>query len=224
MDFYVDFNDRKRTAVVRPGTRPPKPRPGAPLIAALVDRSGSMQACRAEMERGLNAFVRDQAAGADVMLYEFDHVMTEVWPMQPIESAPRYQLEPRGGTSLYDSLGEFMAIVGDELAEEDVYRPVCVVVVTDGEDTTSKEWTYQSVADQIAYWRDGYRWQFIFLGANVDAVATAASMGIPEQTALTFDVRSAKATYAALSATVSDWRAAKPAGFTEQDRRKALGQ
>lgn len=200
---------------------------GAPLIAALVDRSGSMQSCRAAMEDGLNGFIADQAGrpgGAAVTLAQFDTTYENVWPVQDIAGAPRYALVPRGQTAMLDAVGEFITETADALGDDTEWRKVICVIVTDGMENASKEWTRDAVADLIYYWRESYRWEFIFLGANIDAVKTANTFGIPEDSALTFDTKHAKQTYQVLGKTVTAIRDSKPAGFTEQDRRKALGQ
>jgi hypothetical protein len=202
-------------------------RQGATLIAALVDRSGSMAMCLAPMETGLNDFVRDQAGlpgGAAITLAQFDTVYELVWPMQDIAGAPRYKLQPRGQTAMLDAIGEFITEIADQLGDDTEWRKVVCVIVTDGAENASKEWTRDAITDLIAYWRDSYQWEFVFLGANIDAVATAESFGIPKDSALTFDVKHTKASCALLTKHVGTLRAGRPAGFTEQDRRKALGQ
>jgi uncharacterized protein YegL len=200
---------------------------GATLIGVLVDRSGSMAECLAGSQEGLNAFIREQASrpgGADVTLAQFDHVFEEVWPLMPIEKAPQYYLMPRGGTALHDAIGEFISSIGEQLASDPTYRPVVIAILTDGDENSSKEWTKDTVRAQIAYWREYYGWRFIFLGANIDAVFEGEKLGIPKELAMTYDTRSAKQTYSLLSKVVTDIRAGNDAEFTEQDRRKALGQ
>jgi hypothetical protein len=203
----------------------PDVKPGAPLIGILCDRSGSMAACLDEMQSGLNEFVREQAAqpgDAAVMLSQFDTMYETVWPMQPARTAPYYRLSPRGRTALLDAIGEFVGDISDTLGDDEQYRPVICCIVTDGAENASKEWTRQAVADTIAYWRDNYDWQFVFLGANIDAVVTAGTFGIPAEHALTFNTKRGKRSYALLSEHVNTLRAGHDAAFTEQQRRKAI--
>jgi len=202
-------------------------RQGATLIAALVDRSGSMSICRTEMEAGLNAFIDDQRAipgGAAVTLAQFDTEYEQVWPVQDIAGAPHYVLKPRGGTALYDAMGEFINDTSDALGNDTEYRKVVCVVVTDGDENGSKEWTKDAISDLIYYWRENYHWEFIFLGAGFDAVKMAEGFGVPKDSALKFDTKHARASYQVLSKHVGTLRAGKPAEFTTDDRRKALGQ
>ena len=221
-DDFTALPRSDRTATNNSGQLVPA-RQGDTLIAALVDRSGSMGTCRAPMEDGLNGFIADQP-GAAVMLAQFDDFYELVWPLQAIEGAGRYTLVPRGRTAMLDAVGEFITEVADALGDDTEWRKVICVIVTDGAENASKEWDRQAVTDLIAYWRDSYQWEFVFLGANIDAVATAKTVGIPKDSALTFDTKAARASYQVLSKTVTAIRDSKPAGFTEQDRRRAIGQ
>jgi len=202
-------------------------RAGAPLVAVLVDRSGSMAQSLGQMEGGLNDFIRDQAdmpGEAGVMLAQFDDHYDILWPMQPIRTAPQYYLKPRGGTALYDGIGQIIADINEQLSEEAEHRPVVVVIVTDGNENASKEWDLESIKSWITYQREVYQWQFIFLGANLDAVRLADKFGIPAQAALTFDTHHGRKTYQLLSKQVREARAGNKAGFSDADRRKAIGQ
>jgi hypothetical protein len=203
----------------------PAVKDGAPLIGILVDRSGSMASCLDGMQAGLNDFVREQAnlpGDAAVMLAQFDTIYERVWPMQPARSAPAYRLSPRGRTALLDAIGEFVTEIGETLADDQQYRPVVCCIVTDGLENASKEWTRTAVDEVIRYWRENYRWSFVFLGANMDAIAEAGSFGIPEGSALTFDTRNAKRSYALLSKHVTELRAGHAAAFSAIDRRRAI--
>jgi von Willebrand factor type A domain len=202
-------------------------RAGAPLIAILVDRSGSMAQSLGQMQDGLNDFVRDQAnipGEAGVMLAEFDDRYEIVWEMQPLRYAPQYHLKPRGGTALYDGIGRIITDVNEQLGQENEYRPVVVVIVTDGGENGSREWTLEAVREWIRHQREVYKWQFIFLGANIDAVNLGDKFGIPKQASLTYDTRRGKQAYQLLSKQVAAVRAGDQAGFSEADRRKAIGQ
>ena len=198
---------------------------GATLVAVLVDRSGSMSQCRDEMERGLNDFVVDQAslpqAGA-LMLGQFDDRYEVVMPMRPISGAPAYYLKPSGRTALYDAVGKYITDVNERLAQDNTYRPVIMCIITDGAENASKEWTLEAVQKWIEHMRTVYGWTFVFLGANIDAVKTAAKMGIPQENALTFDVKNGKASYQLLSKHVGEIRKGRRAEFSNDDRRKAI--
>ena len=202
---------------------------GAVLIGMLVDRSGSMAQYRTDMEDGLNSFIVEQTSlpgDAGVMLVEFDDSYEVVWPMQALSGLEglRYRLKPRGGTKLFDSIGKFIGEINEQLAEEDRWRPVICVIVTDGQDNGSKEWTRAAVKEWINHQRTVYKWEFVFLGANLDAVLEGETFGVSKQFALTFSVRRARESYQLLSRQVAQLRAGNTSGFSNADRRKALGQ
>jgi uncharacterized protein YegL len=198
------------------------------LIAVLVDRSGSMAQCREDMEGGLNAFVESQASepgDAEITLAQFDTKYELVWPLGPINDAPKYTLMPRGCTALLDAMGRFITQVGEELAKRhEVDRPgkVIVCIVTDGLENSSVDWTRESVKALVEQQRDQWQWEFVFLGADIDAVQEGASVGVPQKSSLTFDKANARDVYAMTSHWVSTVRGGGKAAFSEEDRKSAL--
>ena len=198
------------------------------LIAVLVDRSGSMAQWREDMEGGLNAFVESQASEpgeAEITLAQFDTRYELVWPLGPIKDAPKYALMPRGGTALLDAMGRFITQVGEELAQRDeTDRPgkVIVCIVTDGLENSSVEWTRESVKALVEQQRDQWQWEFVFLGADIDAVQEGASLGVPHRSTLTFDKANTIDVYAMTSDWVSTVRGGGEAAFSEENRKSAL--
>ena len=198
------------------------------LIAVLVDRSGSMAQWREDMEGGLNAFVESQASepgDAEITLAQFDTKYELVWPLCAIKDAPKYTLTPRGCTALLDAMGRFITEVGEELAKRDeADRPgkVIVCIVTDGLENSSKDWTRDKVKALVEQQCSQWGWEFVFLGADMDAVQEGASLGIPQTSSLTFDKANARLTYAMASDYVSTVRGGRKAAFSEQDRKSAV--
>lgn len=197
------------------------------LIAVLVDRSGSMAQCRDDMEGGLNTFVENQAkepGDAEVTLAQFDTEYELVWPLGPIKDAPKYTLTPRSSTALLDAMGRFITEVGEELAARDeADRPgkVIVCIVTDGMENSSVDWTRATVKELVEQQCTQWQWEFIFLGAGMDAVQEGASVGVAQKSSLTFDKANAKDVYAMASAYVSTVRGGGKAAFSEEDRQSA---
>lgn len=197
------------------------------LIAVLVDRSGSMAECRDDWEGGLNTFVETQAnepGDAEIIVAQFDTEYELVWPLGPIKDAPKYILMPRGCTALLDSMGRFITEVGEELAKHDeADRPgkVIVCIVTDGLENSSVDWTRDGVKALVERQRSQWQWEFIFLGANIDAVQEAASVGIPQKSSLTFDKANTRDAYSMTSNYVSTVRGGREAEFSEQERKSA---
>jgi hypothetical protein len=206
------------------------------LIAVLLDRSGSMEAVKSDTEGGFNAFVdtqRNEPGEARVTLAQFDTEYEVVYANRPIVDVPRLSLQPRGGTALYDALGRLITDVGAELAAlDEAQRPgtVIVVVLTDGHENSSVEWTHPAVTAAIKRQETDYSWDFIFLGANMDAVAVGTSLGFAADKSMTWDVAHGGAAHAMAATTsyVSRKRGAQPdavvAGFSDEDRRAADGR
>ena len=198
------------------------------LIAVLVDRSGSMAQCREDMEGGLNAFVESQASepgDAEITLAQFDTKYELVWPLCAIKDAPKYTLTPRGCTALLDAMGRFITEVGEELAKRDeADRPgkVIVCIVTDGLENSSKDWTRDKVKALVEQQCSQWGWEFVFLGADMDAVQEGASLGIPQTSSLTFDKANARDAYSMTSNWVSTVRGGGKAAFSEEDRKSAV--
>ena len=163
------------------------------LIAALLDRSGSMRDIAADMCGGFDAFVakeRVQPGSTLVTLAQFDDRYEVVYDNKPIGAVPDLRLEPRGMTALFDSIGRFITEVGAGLAalpEDDRPGEVTVLVITDGHENSSREWTAEAVRQLIAQQEKQYSWDFVFLGANMDAVDVGTGLGFAADKSLTYD-------------------------------------
>jgi hypothetical protein len=152
----------------------------------LVDRSGSMQNILTSTLSGLNEFIGAQrllptADHTTVSLHTFDDVYETPIQNTPLHEFPNItatDISPRGMTALYDGIGLLFAGM--------TYDPAIVVIVTDGEENASKEFTKTQVMEQITE-RRRHGWTFIFLAANQDAIASGVSIGIPRATACTFN-------------------------------------
>jgi hypothetical protein len=210
--------------------------PQRTLIAVLLDRSGSMETVKSDTEGGFNAFIdsqRGEPGEAVVTLAQFDYEYDVVYANKPIAEVPRLELQPRGATALYDSLGRLITDVGAELAAlPEQARPgnVIVVVFTDGHENSSREWTHEAITAAIKRQEAEFAWDFLFLGANMDAVAVGTALGFSSDKSMTWssDDGGAVNAMASTSAYVSRRRAAPAgaavAGFSEDDRREASGR
>lgn len=181
-------------------------------ITLVVDRSGSMGAIRDDAEGGVNAFIaqQDQQAGdARLTLVEFDQHYAFVCRGVPLADAPQYRLQPRGMTALLDAVGRAIQETGARLAalpEADRPGLVVFVIMTDGHENASREYTLEQVREMIAHQQDVYQWQFTFLGADASAFAAAGGMGIDAQGVARFDKRRVRQAYRSTSAKVSRMR------------------
>ncbi|MET9492334.1 vWA domain-containing protein [Nocardia sp. NPDC006630] len=200
----------------------------------LLDRSGSMQSIKTDTEGGFDAYIEQQREvpkRIEVTLAQFDTEYELVYANRPLAQVPPLQLQPRGMTALYDAVGRLITDVGSELAARDeAERPgtVILVVLTDGHENSSKEWSHAAVKALITQQQDTYDWNFLFLGANIDAVAIGTDMGFSARQSITYAAapqgvsgvfRAASAYSARLQAPRAPGAAApQDAGFTDDER------
>ena len=205
-------------------------------IITILDRSGSMESIRTDTEGGFNAFVtkqRETPGDCALSLYQFDDVYEVVYENRPIAQVPPLHLEPRNMTALLDAIGSTVNARGayyDSLPESHRPEKVVVVVMTDGAENSSREFTLNDVRKLITRQREVYKWEFIFLGANMDAVAEGARMGFQASKSMNYAADGEGVMYcmASASALVSDFKT-KLVGevmddFTEEDRAKSVGK
>ena len=161
-------------------------------ITILLDRSGSMDLIKTDTIGGFNNFLRGQkeaGENAAISLVQFDKhngvlYTDRVTDAQPITAAPELTgttIIPRGWTPLLDAVGSTIEATGIRLAaipEADRPDKVVFVVITDGHENASTEYTSEMVRRMVSQQEDTYTWQFIYLGANVDEFAEAQQIGI----------------------------------------------
>jgi len=203
------------------------------LIAALLDRSGSMEESKRFTEDGWRELINTQRSEpeyCEVTLAQFDTEYEVLYPPTVIAEVPEFVLVPRGGTALLDSAGRFITEVGEQLAalpeDQRPGRVICLIM-TDGMENASRQWTWEAIKTLITQQREAYGWKFIFLGADIDAVEVGERLGVDPRYAMTFDKRShstVHATYARASAMVTGLkRDYLDEGFSDDDRARAMG-
>ncbi|WP_245810991.1 VWA domain-containing protein [Rhodococcoides corynebacterioides] len=206
--------------------------PSLSLVAALLDRSGSMASIADDTRGGFDSFIQSERGhdGSTVVtLAQFDDRYEMVYESKPIDEVGGLELLPRGMTALYDAVGTFVTEVGAALAalpEERRPGSVTVLVMTDGHENSSREWSHQKVRALIEQQESQYGWDFVFLGANMDAVETGAQMGFTRDKSLTYAASSegVNAAFSAVSGYQDRKRTygmRKAAGFSDDDRRRA---
>ena len=156
-------------------------------IAVVLDRSGSMEAVRADTIGGCNAFLAeqvDEAGAVDVTLVQFDNEYEVVCLRKPVREVARLTQDtyvPRGATALLDAIGRTIEELGSRLAATpEAQRPgkVIFVIITDGEENASRHFDRSRVFAMIRHQTTVYGWEFVFLAANQDAIAAGAQVGI----------------------------------------------
>jgi uncharacterized protein YegL len=186
-------------------------------IVVIVDRSGSMVGIQADSEGGLNNFIKEQKeveGEANLTLVQFDDVIEFVHDGTPIEEVKEYRLHPRGMTALLDAIGTTITKVGERLRdtpEEERPGRVLVAVITDGYENRSSEYTKDQIFEMINVQEDVWKWDFVFLAANQDAIATGGSLGFKggKLGNYTADAAGVGATYSGLSCNVTSARLLK---------------
>lgn len=142
----------------------------------ILDRSGSMSNIATDMVGGIKTFLDTEKQTGDetkVSLYQFDDKYETVFVDKDIKEDLQITLTPRGGTALNDALGRTIVSVGEKLEkipEQDRPNRVLFLVITDGFENASKEFTGKDVAEKVKHQREKYSWDFIFLGAGEKAV------------------------------------------------------
>lgn len=164
-------------------------------ILFILDRSGSMQSMATAAIAGFNSFLREQAAEPDparltlVLFddqYETPYLSLPLCEILPLD-ATRYI--PRGSTALLDAIGRGIDELGQSLAAlpaEQRPASVIVAILTDGEENASTHFKIQDIQKRIRHQTDKYQWNFLFLGANQDAIASAVQLGIHHGNAATY--------------------------------------
>lgn len=194
-------------------------------ILAIVDRSGSMNVIKGDMENGLNAYFSQQAEveGKCLVDYvQFDNVYEVVYKGRDISKATA-KIEPRGMTALLDAIGRGVTELGAKLRKMRVAeRPgrVQVVVVTDGLENVSNQWTKEKVKELIQQQENQYNWDFVFLGTGFDAVNAGVDYGFQRDKSLTFNAKNIGQMADTLSNYTTSYRiaGASAASFSDEDR------
>jgi hypothetical protein len=200
-------------------------------IAVVLDRLGSMEMVKSDTIGGFNQFLKAQKAlpgEATMTLVKFDDRYDVEYEGRAIKESPELNdktFEPRGSTALRDAIGRTIVRVGQRLkAIDESNRPekVIFVIITDGYENASREFTMEKISEMIAHQRDVYKWEFVFLGANQDAIATAGGMSISASNAMTYAANAVgtAAAFGSLTRGVSAYRSgvSMNASFTSEDR------
>ena len=190
-------------------------------IVFILDRSGSMAGLEEDTIGGFNAMIEKQkgeAGEAIVSTVLFDHLSEVVHDrvdLQKIRPMTRKEYYVRGCTALLDAVGRAIHHIGNVhkyAREEDRPEKTLFVITTDGMENASREYTYDRVRRMIGRQKERYGWEFIFLGANIDAAREAARFGISEDRAANYhaDSQGTAVIYEAVSEAVCNVRASRP--------------
>ncbi|QNN98347.1 hypothetical protein SEA_LILMARTIN_97 [Streptomyces phage LilMartin] len=191
-------------------------------VVLIVDRSGSMSKIRDEAEGALNTFLAEQQnVEGDVFVtyVQFDDKYETKFEKVGLANAVgTVSIQPRGMTALLDAIGKTVVNYVPQ-TNKTIY-----VIMTDGLENASQEWTVETV-NQLITESKQHGDEFVYLGANQDAIAVGSKLGIPVASSLTFAAD--KAGLDAVSRSMTSYVTATRSGlayeFTDEDRKNATG-
>ena len=202
-------------------------------ISVILDRSGSMESVKTDTIGGFNAFLKTQkeAPGEALLtLAQFDDQYEIVHSGKNIQDVTNLTAEtfvPRGMTALLDAIGRTINATGVRLsALPEAQRPgkVIFVILTDGQENKSTEFTREKISEMIKHQTEVYKWDFVFLGANQDAIQAGASIGVMAGNSMTYaaNAKGTQAAFVSVGATMCAYRGGdqtlKSNFFSQADR------
>ena len=196
-------------------------------LVFILDRSGSMGGLESDTIGGFNSMLtKQQAEPGECRIttvlfdnqYEVLHDRIDIKAVSPITDKEYYV---RGNTALLDAIGTSINKIGGvqkNTAKEFRADKVLFVITTDGMENASHKFNYDKIKSMIEHQKSKYNWEFIFLGANIDAVDVANRFGVARNRAQSFhnDSEGIALNYEAISETVCCFRAA-PVGASISD-------
>ena len=164
-------------------------------IVFILDRSGSMSGLETDTIGGFNSMIEKQkkengeALISTVLFDNVSEVIHDRVPVQKVEPMTDRDYSVRGCTALLDAIGGAIHHIGNVhkyARKEDVPEHTLFVITTDGMENTSRRYDSEKVKKMIERQKEKYGWEFLFLGANIDAVETAKHFGIGADRAVNY--------------------------------------
>jgi len=198
-------------------------------ITVVLDRSGSMGSLTEEVIGSFNNFLDEQKkveGEATFTLIQFDdqyEVNFDAIDLQKTSHLDESTYVPRGMTALFDAVGKAIISTGKRLSDmEESARPekVIFLIQTDGEENASKEFSLKKVKSMIREQQEVYSWEFVFLGANIDAVSVAADIGIRQDRAMKYanNAQGTQEAFCSLSSNLASYRRGEKADMAYEDK------
>lgn len=193
-------------------------RKGLTEVIFILDRSGSMSGLEADTIGGFNSMIAKQkkeegeAYISTVIFDDKTEVLYDRVPVSKIEPMNDKQYYVRGCTALLDALGGAIHHIGNVhkyAREEERPEKTLFIITTDGMENSSRQYSYEKVKKMVERQKKKYGWEFLFLGANIDAIEVAERFGIAANRAINYesDCQGTQLNYEVLSRTVSEFRA-----------------
>lgn len=190
-------------------------------LVFILDRSGSMAGLEGDTIGGFNAMIENQRGEAGEALVStvlFDNETEVIHDRIPLDKIPNLTAKEyyvRGCTALLDAVGSAIQHIGNVhkyIRDEDVPEKTLFVITTDGMENASRRYTYEKVKAMIERQQEKYGWEFLFLGANIDAAREAARFGIRADCAADYhaDSLGTEAVYESVCEAVCQVRSSAP--------------
>ena len=173
---------------------------GLTEIVFILDRSGSMSGLESDTIGGYNSMIEKQkkeegeALISTVLFDGQTDVLHDRVPLDKISPITEKEYYVRGSTARLDAVGGAIHHIGNVhkyAREEDVPEKTLFIITTDGMENSSRQYSYDKVKKMIEKQKEKYHWEFIFLGANIDAVGVADRFGVDRQHAVRYECDSA---------------------------------
>ena len=195
----------------------------------ILDRSGSMYGLEKDTIGGFNSMLDKQKKEggnvyvSTVLFNQHSKVIHDRVQLEKVEPLTENDYEPYGCTALLAAIGDAIHHMGNVhkyARKEDVPEKTLVVITTDGLENASHRYNYEKIKKMIARQQEKYGWEFIFLGANIDAAAEAGRFGIREDRTINFinDDIGISTCYAAVGEAVTSMCMAKPLSADWKER------
>lgn len=165
-------------------------------LVMILDRSGSMGGLESDTIGGYNSMLKKQAETegnvlvSTVLFDDRTEVLHDRVPLTEVPQMTGKEYYVRGTTALLDAVGGAIHHIGNVhkyAREEDRPEKTIFVITTDGMENASREYSYERVKEMVERQKEKYGWEFIFLGANIDAVETAGRFGISADRAANYN-------------------------------------
>ena len=190
-------------------------------LVFILDRSGSMAGLERDTIGGFNAMIEKQKKQdgvcyvSTVLFDDRSEVLHDRVKLDDIPKMTDRDYTVRGCTALIDAIGGAIHHIGNihkYARPEDVPEHTMFVITTDGQENASRRYTSEQVKKMIARQQEKYGWEFLFIGANIDAVETAARYGIHKDRAVNYhaDGKGTRVLYEEVAKAVSKVRASAP--------------
>lgn len=187
-------------------------------LVFILDRSGSMSGLESDTIGGFNAMIAKQkkedgeAYVSTILFDNVSEVLHDRVPLKEISKMTAKDYTVRGCTALIDAIGgaiKHIRNIHKYARPEDVPAHTMFIITTDGQENASHQYSSDEVKKMIESQKEKYGWEFLFIGANIDAVETAARFGINRNRAVNYnaDSKGTKVLYETLSAPISAMRA-----------------